>query len=1317
MASSSDDLHKKLASRIVDKISSICTKELSAIADVIDLSVDMTKYIGELANAVGGAILIEMSYDVLTDDEIISESFRKFKLDQMEKSFNFIMTNYYIGKEIYNQIGDNINSTLKKYDSIGSFTKKIFENIKNVFVTKGIESPTDEMLKSNIHNKLVEQRITTDANKKNHVKPLDTKKIYRVKSERETEINNYVVKIMCGMFEQNILLGYKIPDSVAHQLSRYSEFKKENDKLNTMINNRNSTPDSLKEIIVQRQIVESKILDKQMKEELTHNVVSGISHTGQIASGIALMLGNVREAHDISVVANFACQATMLYAGFQGFGTMACLGPYGLGLAAVASVVSLASGLLSKNEGNSPFLGIYRMMTGIMESLKEINVMIRHNFENLFGKLDLMEKNIIQTIMNIEMINLETLETIKRLSDDMVRNWTNIQDNFVSIDKKLEDIKLIILNEQANAQIKEIGEYISTAFYNHDYKFFPEYRAGLVSRILQPYGASHVSLVGSNFTQLSQPILSLESVLKKCNISVYSNDKKHKYFSKLLEQTDIYLSPIMNSSQLIVELVSNYSNNHGLQNITHELCSFDVYYDIFHKSNKHYGIFIFEVEDSIIILHFCKVSGLVRVIHINIPPLHFSIKLSQALEKMGLSYEYVYSHVDANSYSEEILFDIVNNIIGKNLNINRQELIDNQTNTTNQILTHSIYKTLLYVMSNQYLNTTQENNTFNQINHIEINQMFQCVDTFQKNYQKNERLSNPKHIVKILTETEILSKSLLLAIEKKFNSELKLMLNVHQENIVNSLSVPLTKSDGFLIDLEVTTKASNWKNGSVSHYWRNRGPDESRSEAISNYNEGKVGDIFYQYTKNVRDSAKSIMNNHLKYVRETFEKITLDKYDHMKGEMFSSNIKYKQVAQSVLPFFIKPSASMKDRNLILPLYSDMREKMLELIDNDENLTKLVIYCYCGFGHLSLEYEHTDFKFKISMYLNSKDKLIYNQMSVNKLLVLPLEFSFSNVYSDITFTEQDNIFTWFCGGFIADGSQMTEVNFSHQPGSNGRYYEGRWYVNCPTCTKPRKSLMECASLKNIITTNFKLSSNVITNIIPLLEQNINQLTYELKYKCVNKIFEPLLTDSKTDEINACFDAYIKSLKAIETWDYHTYKMLDFSAFFNNITNKNDIVQLLSRSGFNQIYSNGDLSKFKSKFFKFDYQIHVEQYLKLLCNFDCEEINNFSDIDESSIRCIAKPSGHLILSSMMKETCVLNELFGPFITNNKSTAEIAKNMVEHLENTYSQNLKLINYINGYNSMSSEEKHSYADELIQNIQKELCKINNSSNLIKYE
>lgn len=351
--------------------------------------------------------------------------------------------------------------------------------------------------------------------------------------------NNESIEYLINSLEDSIKLNYKISDETVEKYNSNQQFFEENKKLVQLIESNSE----INQIAKQREILNNLIFDTKIKELELHKFNVMTNSCGRLCSSVASLLGNNEIANNIGTVTNFVCEMSTIYAGYSGFGSLACIGPFGWGLMTTTSIVGLASNLLRKGNNTNPMIGLYKLISNVLESINDLKMLIEQNFDVLFRNLMIAEKNIIHTVTEIKYISYEILDNIKELKNACIFQFNLTNESFKLIDQKLNNIREMILNETASSQIRDVGSFVSKVFYNQDKKLFESNRSELVSRIIEPYESSHITLVGSfgGFEENSLPFLNLNSILSEFDIQTLSNYKINEYLKKYIITTKLYL--------------------------------------------------------------------------------------------------------------------------------------------------------------------------------------------------------------------------------------------------------------------------------------------------------------------------------------------------------------------------------------------------------------------------------------------------------------------------------------------------------------------------------------------------------------------------------------------------------------------------------------------------------------------------------------------------------------------------------------------------------------------------------------------------------
>lgn len=723
---------------------------------------------------------------------------------------------------------------------------------------------------------------------------------------------------------------YRINEETLGPIKDNSKFKEENDALNEMIDD----PEfNINDIAKQRIIVEGTIADVVKKNELLTNFTQGLSAVGQIASGLCAILGKEHEANIISGSCSAGVQGAMIGSAFAGIGPLASLAPPVLGLMATATLIQFAGVLLAKRPSN-PFIGVFQMLNSIFEQINSLRDFLHLNFDKLYSKLDSIERKLMKEILSNRNINLETLNKINSLSRDSIIQWSISNEGMSCADEKLSDIKTLIENIEAKSVFSRLGEFISTVFHNEDHGLYSSYRNQLVGHLTNPFSASHSAIIGTK-TSVGpdmDPRLRLETILTICDIKILSNEQLNEYFKISNVLPHVYVGQIMNVSQFIL---SRPKGKH----LVLDCNMFETYYNNY-NTNVLYtvGIFIVEVEDSFVVLQFNKTTKMCTIYNIGIVPLYFKCKISKLIEYID---DYLYSeiniiHSDDTDNNNAKIVVIIKNIITNgspkfvpsdlsDMKSMINKYYDIKTPTSHPLMYESLFKTLLFLMSKEYMPTTDDDRKMTRVSDNEINQLFNITQNIQQNFMKLSRLSDISHIKKLINDTQISKINFLDEFHSSFAVATKRHFERAYDEFVNTTMTRMSTVKDFDIDLDVSLNNPILGTGHEDYYNDRNGYSRN---GVSGFRNG----IWDDCVRQVRESAHSIMKQHIEYVNSVMDNMRSDKLPQYLSNVV---VYWNKKSLFQLPFYMYPSHGSVAGSPILPLFKEIREMLINELFTDD----------------------------------------------------------------------------------------------------------------------------------------------------------------------------------------------------------------------------------------------------------------------------------------------------------------------------------------------------------------------------------------------
>jgi len=1090
--------------------------------------------------------------------------------------------------------------------------------------------------------------------------------------------NSALIQIIEQYYKSMIRQNLKINKNMVGSIKFNKDFKKENDKLNSMASD-NSVP--ISQVVSQRKIVEAVISDTNIKNEIITNFTQGLSSSGQIASGIASLCGRPKEASDIGAICNASVQGTLIGSAFFGIGPLVGLNPAVLGLMAASSIIGLAGSLLSKGSA-SPYPGLFSAINGLYQYLAGLKEYLVANFDKLFIRLDKMERTLLKEILTNRNIQYDILTKVDELCRKSVIQWAISNDSVSCADEKLNDIKTLIENVEARTLIGNIGQFISTVFHNEDHGLYTTYRNQLIGHLINPFGSSNSSIVGLECSSVMDPKLNLESIIKACGIKVLSNEKKDEYFKSINTKVDTYVPKIINVSQFMLSRPKN-------KDVITDCTTFETYFNVY-KSGCLYsvGIFTIDAEDSTLILKFDKTTKYCVCYEIGVIPLYLVCKL------VGLG-DYIRPYeiktIKITSYQQNEIITLTSNLItGKSdkiepsdiskTNIILNGLYDVKTTTSHPLIYQSLYRTLLYIMAKEYIPVTSDDSKLTRIASNEMNQLFQATQHIQQNYMKIKELCKISHIKKLVDDCVKAKDNFIVEFKKDFGTNMTKYFDKLYNDFISNIIVKNATVTNFDIDLDVGLNNPILGTGHEDYYNDRHGYSRN---GVSGYSNGEWGNCVNQ----IRTCAHQIMSAHIQYVNSEIEMMRTNK----KSQWLKDMVVYfdKPTTVKSMPFYIYPETKT---GVILPLTKEFRERLIETLAKDNTYLYICQLSYFGKCVISAEYTVGD-TFQINLYVNS---LTGKTTNTKFYSTKPIPFTntkfystkpipFSLHYNGYNLNLSDGLWTWFCGGLVASGTRYDNIENwqSHIAGNHSHKY-----AHVPV-SGMRQSILESDQ------TSFYQQGNVI-NVVSSLSGALRPVLVIKDYikMGIKDTFVSYNTGNKYSQFYIKLDKYFECIKKIETWDYWTYSQLGttLSSIFKS---KSDIMRLQADGEIEKIMLESlDPTKPIS-----EPKPHYKECITdgFYSRFITE--NTFKDYFISLQT--SEPVAGIYYKDCLKEINGLVEMFAPYIERGLSTPEIAKMMGESIQKSLRKTYLLMNTIREFKKMSPEEQSERIGEFVEGLE----------------
>ena len=1187
---------------------------------------------------------------------------------------------------------------------------------KKIIIDDGMDSDEEREIRlrpetrhRQVINHLDDMRATNEYNHVEEMKKMDNienditinkkillKKINEIQqstnttNEIQTKIQN-LITLHCkteneklDIINQNYEIMFKksckMSVSTKRKYKDDENFKKENNKLENMIKTNQSTS----EIIKQHSITIKTIKDNDYYTNQLKEFNSNVKICGSVGSCLANLYGRPQEAQHINTLTSSTIELSLIGAGIMGYGSMACINPYALGAMATVTLLNCAMSL-SQSNGTSPFIGIHQILTSIMNSIDNLKKTMIHYFNLLDVKLNKMEANIVKHLIDNFDMNYETQCNLKQLCADTLRYHEYTTLSMETINTNIIDLKKKLVQQEAKNIIKEIGSLISQVYVNLDVLKFSDYSNNLVGKLLHPYDATNITMVGEyeKFDENSVPVLSVNSLPNLQLRNIYSNIKKYE-FLKSVKSSNVYVSQYMNSSQII-------SSMFEIKNQIPNCMSFYTFYNEFINSSSNMGLFPFEIEETSIIIAISKEMSNCSMYIFGIINLIIDIKLSNILVNLNLSISKI---INVNNCEIHVLKTLTHLAIQENIHIVLEELfkkdelivdsklcelIDTEFENVNHVIYTSISNALMLLKINQYEPRTIEDSKFIKISDNEMNQIFSVAHIIQKNIQSISLLKNPK-IFEYLCQDYTNKKNILQdIITKTYEKELNYELSKFTDSFINGQFMDLTECDNFTEEITVTRQALNWWSGhrTVSN---DRGCGAGSWDTSNKF----MGDSFNEYETAVRKSANEFRKQHLIYI-EKCKKHMRDNKSHPKINLFhfyftTKSITYDNKFITQLPFFIYPSTAM-GKNITLPLFQKIREPLMEHCSKLDIFKIYNTFVFHNFGKYKIYYfisKENVFSFQIWFEVNNK---IIGSNKFNNAFVYYEILNYSTIFENtqLDLTKTEALWTWWCGGIAGCGqSQRTIDNWvSHIP----RNWSNEW-VYVPNY-KHRASIIDNPLEFKILTTgkDFDISRTIHKEKIEILENELKKfLNEKLYYPTTKKIFNKSLSNP----LNNAYNLYLSTVKALYTYDYFTY---------NKLLNNDIIIKEYNDFSFSILFL----------------IISFKKNTGIL-----NPINYFNDIRKDEILKRYETSefiGTKLLVNCLSNITLMTERFGNYISKGLSTPEIVKTMLSCVNNLYTSHKNLLNDIQQTMELSEGDKTIKLNEIIKEYTEQLVDIKNTN------
>lgn len=1113
------------------------------------------------------------------------------------------------------------------------------ETIKNTSIIGGVQAGE---ISPEVLNELRNEVIKPAVNKTQQNKPFY--KQVNTNINKHDKIDEYMININ----KKRIIQNMKLSDDIVDKYRTNKDFEQENDILNHLI----SDNASIQQVVDQRNKVLGKIKDINDNNNILNNFTQGMDAISKIVSGLAHIIGNAHLAHHTVNTITFVSQATLIGSAYNGLGPFVGLDPFVLGLMATGTVIQFIAGMkVNKNEEMQIFM--HSMMNTFLKCFEHLQNYLQENFTKLFNNLDKMEQNIISTVIGLKYINLEILNKMDSLLLESKLFWSFMHESMENINNKLEELGKMISTQEARTIISKLGHFASTVYYNNDYKQYSNYRNQLVSHLGNNFMTSNIALVNEQFTPTTNKLLALQTLYKHLNICAPS---RKKMYTDLQSQTNtVYISPFMNFMQFLNEKLN--------KNVKNSCEIFDTYYDRFLKSEKNEGIFTIDIGNCTVIMHLNKHTHKMVTYEYNEVPMYINLKLCT------FAGENYYSVERNNIKSNNVYLDSFNNISYlancKTIRFTLEKDFDaNDVPVIQDTIYHTLYKTLLYIMTKEYIPANGSLSEFTKLSHTEFNQLVEIGDIIQTNIVRMNMMAHNQYYEKVVNNMVIAGNKFNKNIIESFNQELIKFINDRHIKYVDTV---LTKyaiiPRNFNDDLDVTIDGYDWKNGHEDVYNDRLGHNNYK---LHNFGGGSVGSIFTNYVNNVRTSANEFRKYHLQYIDDTIGRVRKIKQNPNEIKYGSKKSNVMFIDEYVqIPFFIRPI--QKEQKLVLPCHELIRNKIIKLILMSQKLREYMRKVYDENEAIELYYVIEDREFIITCIHNAKS-------------IFKMKTEFNKKFGDIELSKDDNLWTWFCGGACANGSNYVNVENwqSHIAGNHSHKY-----VHVP-----------------------RIAKREMNNGTYIVHEFENITYYKLRHYMMDvyknimlNITKPIINKVNTNNLCVLANEYFTACRIFETWDYWTFRELVPKCFTYNNTIIN-LEQCINFIKDHHMYSM--MVDYNFMYLRLSYRNQVfndfdtETYS--ICDTNKQYTLRRRDIINKKI--IASD----ILENCMKEGSNIVELFVPYVWNGLSTPECAKQMAEGIKVAMINMHRLIRDITDFSSLPNDEKSEKIDDFLDSLQQTL-------------
>jgi hypothetical protein len=1044
-------------------------------------------------------------------------------------------------------------------------------------------------------------------------------------------------------FEKMLKWSFRVPEEIALKYKTNLEIQHEIEKLDGMID----MDQDINIIINQRNTLITKINNIEDSNKLIHNITHGLDGAGKIISNLAILTNNPELAHHATNTINFATQAILIGSGFNGVGVLAGTNPYVLGLMATGACLQFISGInTSKNEGMTIFL--HGMMSNIMKAFENLNNYLRENFNKLFSRLDRIEQTIITKIIDLKYINYEIIDQLEILTNRSQIHWAFMSDSVHTINEQIENIKIMIDEKEARDIITSLGQFIATIFYNTDFTLYSSYRNQLMGHLNNCFASSNQSLIGKQFSEFSNPLLSLQPLIDDIKPIIYS--KRLMYESLKSHNPEIYLSPFMNFLQVI-------SNDTKL---IIECSLFETFINQFTTGEQKIGIFPIDIADSSIIIYINKETKCGTIYAINPIPIYISFKLIKIIETLKCHFKYVtYIHHDNNVIAYNLIYHLINN---SSLAIDElikpsDDLLKTKEclyNIVHHHTYHTLFQTLMFMMAKQYVPKNKSDAELTRIDHNEIEQIFNIGDIIQQNYDMIRQIAKPSIITGLFKDLEINSQKLCQELTRQLGNITQDLINPTWQIFINTTLIAYTKFGNF--DQEVKlTQLSNWGTGHEDYYNDRCGYSRKNiSRDIGGYLSG--------YNSTVQSGFNEIKRIHKEYVDQEIDRLKIS-ICPMRFSDYSHIITYDNLAYQ-LPFYMFP---YDDDMPVLPFTKKMRDYSLEKIMHNSEFKKMGELCYHNKGQFKIYYR---LEMKPCETFSKNPYLLIHLRYNTELAFATIIHDYEPVFNGITLLPSDGIFSWLFGGQVLNGSDYPNIENWHSHIA-GNHSHG--YVHVPrTGYRPPINLDDHFSKGWI---NFNAT----------IRDNPNDNHKKIYLDGIKLLLTPITSQILYNNLFKLYQKYLISWRKIETWDYWSFRQITKSFYGEYLITRETFLAYFENLNKTLSGSCDDLAKI------------IENKFNLFADVKYYEINYIEKIFRDNWIV-----GHSHMIDCMKEGANIMELFAPYINRGESTPEIARKMATGICNGLKRMHLLINRLDEFSS--DPERETKIDEFIEELRKSI-------------